>query len=439
MPTQKKAITFIHTADIHFGMENYGRIDHKTGIHTRLLDFKKSLETCINNAIKNKVDFFLFCGDAYKTATPSPTQQKLLLQLFLKLQCAGIPIVIIVGNHDLPASFGKAHSLDIFSDLPLDGLHVVSKPEVIKLNTKNGPINIAGMPWPTRHNLVTKEHYRFKNSNELTDHISEQMGLIIQNMATSLDPDIPAVLAGHLTVANGVFSGSERRAVFGTDPILLPSQLAIAPFDYVALGHLHRHQNLNKKGKTPVIYSGSVEAIDFGERRDKKGYCLVSVTQDKRCSYEFISLATRPMLTIEHHMESGKNQTEQLVEAINKESINNAIIKIVYHLPKDISDRVDLSVIQKATSKAVHVASIIPVHLPPTRQRRAQLNNEMNLEELLTAYLRTKEIKPAKIKDLLAKAHKMHQKVTGLQPTIETPKQQDKDSNKNPGKTEQCL
>ena len=65
-------IRFIHTADIHLGVENYGKIDQKTGIHTRLLDFSHALEYCIDYAIEQKVDFFLFCGDAYKTTSPSP-------------------------------------------------------------------------------------------------------------------------------------------------------------------------------------------------------------------------------------------------------------------------------------------------------------------------------------------------------------------------------
>ncbi len=85
-------ITFIHTADIHFGMENYGKIDAKTGIHSRLLDFERALNFCIDFAIEKNVDFFLFAGDAYKTANPSPTQQKLLMQCLLKLYKANIPI-----------------------------------------------------------------------------------------------------------------------------------------------------------------------------------------------------------------------------------------------------------------------------------------------------------------------------------------------------------
>jgi exonuclease SbcD len=99
---------FIHTADIHFGMENYGRIDPSTGIHSRLLDFERALTFIVDTALEENIDFFLFSGDAYKTATPSPTQQKLLMNSLFRLYKAGIPVIIIVGNHDNPLSFGKA-------------------------------------------------------------------------------------------------------------------------------------------------------------------------------------------------------------------------------------------------------------------------------------------------------------------------------------------
>ena len=88
-------ISFIHTADIHFGMENYGRIDQRTGIHTRLLDFERALNACIDAAIAQEVDFFLFSGDAYKTAHPTPTQQRLLSRCFLRLYAHNIPLIII--------------------------------------------------------------------------------------------------------------------------------------------------------------------------------------------------------------------------------------------------------------------------------------------------------------------------------------------------------
>ena len=160
-------IRFIHTADVHFGMENYGRIDPKSGIHSRLLDFEKAFNFCIDHAIEQNVDFFLFSGDAYKTTNPSPTQQKLFLKSLLRLHHAKIPIVLVIGNHDNPLSFGKANSLEVFSDLPLEGFYVVDKPTTITLNTKNGPIQIVGIPWPTLSPILSEKDRNSPRLREL--------------------------------------------------------------------------------------------------------------------------------------------------------------------------------------------------------------------------------------------------------------------------------
>lgn len=289
-------LTFIHTADVHFGMENYGRIDPETGIHSRLLDFEKAFNFCIDVAIERKVDFFLFCGDAYKTTNPSPTQQKLMLKCLLRLYKASIPVVIIVGNHDNPLSFGKANSLEIFGDMPLDGFHVIDTPTTLTLQTKNGPAQIVGIPWPTRNTIALSDRHLAKDASQITTYISQAVSHIIQNLAKKLDPLIPAVLASHMTISSGIFSGSEKRAIYGNDPVLLPSQLAIEPFDYVALGHLHRFQNLNMNGNIPIVYSGSIERVDFGERKEDKGFCVVSIPAKGKASYEFIKTPQRPLL-----------------------------------------------------------------------------------------------------------------------------------------------
>lgn len=393
---------FFHSADIHFGVENYGRIDAATGIHTRLLDFAKNLGLLVDAAIEQGVDFFLFSGDAYKTANPSPTQQKLFAQLMLRLQQAGIPVVIVVGNHDHPLSFGKAHALDVFSYLPVDGFHVFSKPELKVINTKSGPVQIVGIPWPTRNHLIAHDTHRLKTHNEIAAYISEKVGGLIQAFAQELDPSIPAVLAGHLTVSNGIFSGSEKCAVFGTDPLFLPSQLAIQPFDYVALGHLHRHQNLNEGG-IPVVYAGSIERVDFGERKEEKGYCSVSINSvdgKKQCSYHFVQLPSRPMIQIEVSLKPDQNQTEAVLNEIARYDINDAIVKIVYYLPEGAQDRVDVIVVQRVCAQAMYLVGIFPQHKVVTRERRAALKVDMDMTTLLSRYFETKPQLPAS-KDLL--------------------------------------
>lgn len=383
-------INFIHTADIHFGMENYGRIDSKTGIHTRLLDFQRAFNFCIDHAIAHKVDFFLFSGDAYKTAHPSPTQQKLFFNCLMRLFKANIPVIIIVGNHDNPLSFGKANSLDIFQDLPLEGFHVIAKPSVIPLATKNGLINIVGIPWPTRNTIAMSNQHLYKTGAEITSYISKAVTSIIADFAQKLDPTIPAVLAGHLTVATGIFSGSEKRAIYGTDPIFLPSQLAIAPFDYVALGHLHRYQNLNPNGYPAIIYSGSIERVDFGERKEDKGFCLVTINKKGNTDHTFIKTPMRPFIQLEVHLQPGSDQTEQILSELEQHDITDAVVKILYHLPPGKKDTVDIKAIERACSSAMYLVSIIPIRKPDVRDRRASMKVDMDLQTLLTTYFLSK-------------------------------------------------
>ena len=410
-----KKITFIHTADIHFGMENYGRIDPYTGIHSRLADFAKALHFCVDVAIEKQVDFFLFSGDAYKTHHPSQTQQKLLMECFFRLYKEKIPIIIVVGNHDHPLTFGKANALDLFGQLPLDGFYVIAKPEIITLQTKNGPVQIVGIPWPTRNTIALSAKHIKMTSQDISEYITQAVTSIVANLAQKLDPTLPSVLAAHLTVASGIFSGSEKRAIYGSDPIFLPSQLAIFPFDYVALGHLHRHQQLNPAGTPPIVYSGSIERIDFGERKEEKGFCLVSI-ENKRAEFEFIPGPMRSFVQIDVALHSDMSQTDQIITAIERHSIDDAVVKIVYQLPVGQCDQVDLRKVQFACRSAIDIAGIIPIGHTPARSQRIQgACVNMDLESLLHLYFDNKPEYKDREDDLVKKTLQLWDTITQQQ------------------------
>lgn len=396
-------IRFIHTADIHYGMENYGRIDTRSGIHTRLLDFDRAFNFCIDFAIQENVDFFLIAGDAYKTPNPSPTQQRLFLKALLRLHAAHIPVVIVIGNHDNPLSFGKANTLDILNDLPLETFHVISKPTSLILNTKNGPVQIVGIPWPTRNTLALSDNQQFKTVEQLNEYITKRVTNIIQVYAQQLDHSIPAVLTAHLTVSSGIFSGSEKRAVYGHDPIFLPSELAIPPFDYIALGHLHRYQQLNLNMHPSIVYSGSIERIDFGERKEEKGFCFVTIHCKQQTTHEFIKVPTRPFIQIELKLQHTEEvtYTQQLLAEIEKYDLTHAIVKIMYHVPTLIKDNVNTSTIQKACNAAHDLIGIFPVHEPRPRAHRTNMRIEMNLETILDLYFSQKKEKKDKKQKLV--------------------------------------
>ena len=113
----------LHTADIHLGSNAFGRIDPKTGRNQRLLDFENSFRFMVDYALSQDIDLFLFCGDAYRTADPSPTEQQVFAECLRPVADQGIPIVMLTGNHDHPVSFGNASAIDIFQHLAGD-VHV---------------------------------------------------------------------------------------------------------------------------------------------------------------------------------------------------------------------------------------------------------------------------------------------------------------------------
>ena len=114
----------LHFSDVHIGHEIYGKTDSKTGLNTRLLDFLARLDEVVEKS--KEVDLVVFAGDAFKTRDPSLTYQREFAKRILKMS-QQTPVVMIIGNHDIPPSLGKADTLEIFSALEVPNVYIFSK------------------------------------------------------------------------------------------------------------------------------------------------------------------------------------------------------------------------------------------------------------------------------------------------------------------------
>jgi exonuclease SbcD len=121
----------LHFADAHIDMANYGRHDPATGLPLRVLDFLKSLDTIVETAIEERVDLVIFAGDAYRDRTPAPTFQREWGKRIVRLSRAKIPTILLVGNHDVSPSIGRAHAIQEFDTLQVPHVHVISRPEFL--------------------------------------------------------------------------------------------------------------------------------------------------------------------------------------------------------------------------------------------------------------------------------------------------------------------
>lgn len=379
-------IRILHLADTHIGVENYGRLDTSTGLHTRLQDFVRCLAFAVDTALEQQVDAVLFAGDAYKQAAPNPTHEGQFAEQMTRLADAGIPVVMITGNHDIPAAFGRASALAIFRTLGgADRFTVVERPELVRLDTRSGPLQVACFPWPTRHALLTKDEYKNLSDDEITRTIEQKCETILAKFARDLDPDAPAVLLAHLAVADAVYSGSERSTMIGQDPVILQGVLKNPTFDYVALGHIHKHQDLHGRAQPPVVYSGSLERIDFGEAGEDKGFCLVSLEKGST-AYEFVQTPARRFVKIALDVRGREFPTEALLQRLQAYDVADAVVRVSYTLDDDQKSLVDVRKIYAALDEAFLIAGVTQ-ETTQEQTRRPKLPEGLTIADTLAKYL----------------------------------------------------
>lgn len=396
-------IKLLHFADLHLGMENYGRIDPETGLSTRLTDFLRSYDQVVDYALDNDVSLVVFSGDAYKTRDPNPTYQREFARRIRRLSTAGIPTVLVAGNHDTPSAVGRAITVEIFATLEVENVYVAKKPEVISIETRDGPVQVVALPWITRSALLARDEYKNKNLEEINQLILDKVINIFEGpdgLIGQLDRTVPTILAAHATVQGAVY-GSERSVMLGQE-MILPPRLAKNPaFDYVALGHIHKHQVLNEQ--PPVIYSGSIERIDFGEEREDKGFVVAEVERGQ-ATWQFVKTDARPFVTIEVDVQ-GDDPTADILEAIATRNIENAVVRIIIHTTAEKEPLINEGEIRRALAGAFHIAAIVKDVERKVRLRLGdQPIEEMTPRQMLERYFQVKQTSPERTELLLEHA-----------------------------------
>ena len=378
-----RPIRLIHTGDLHIGVQNYGRMDSATGMHTRLRDFLSTLDKLVDYAVDDKVDAVLICGDVFKNREPDVTQQREFAKRIKRLSDAGIKVYIIVGNHDLHNTAGKATSVEIYDVVKLPGVYVRRKPEVDVLETRNGPLQVAALPYTSPSNLAAEGSSIQDISVSIRDRLGKMLDMLIQR----LDADLPAVLMSHFSLI-GAVPGSEKAIMLGRSNA--SGRLFARPeLDYVALGHIHKHQVLYEK--PPVVYCGSLDRVDFNEEREDKGFVEVSL-QKGDASFEFIKLDTRPLKTFYVDATSG-DPYEEVLKAVEGQVLDDAIIKIRVKLKAhDMSHLRERELYRFLRDRAFYVAGIEKnIVSDLSHLRHPGITEKMDVKHAISEYISKKE------------------------------------------------
>ncbi|MBV8717004.1 MAG: exonuclease SbcCD subunit D [Chloroflexi bacterium] len=392
-----------HIADTHIGMENYGRLNPETGLNQRLHDFLNSLDQAVDGAIEQQVDLVVFAGDIYKTRDPTPTHQREFARRIQRLTSHGIQAILVAGNHDVPMSAGRATSVDIFRALEVPGVTVARTIGTHRLETRSGPVQVIAFPWAVRSLVLAQPEYKNCTIAELNEAMIELTRARLRSEAEALDPRVPAIVVGHVHVF-GARVGAERLLTMGSDPMYDLQTFDLPGIDYVALGHIHKHQVVHYAAPQ-MVYAGSIDRVDFGEQDEPKGWVYVEIPEKGRAEFDFRTVRARPFLTIDARVES-ENATEDVVRAIvrHANALNDAVVRLRLDIPPERFSELREDDIRAQLKSAYYVAPIERTNRQNPRNRWGSAGAEIQRAgplEALALYLEYQKVESARREVLL--------------------------------------
>jgi DNA repair protein SbcD/Mre11 len=399
----------LHLSDIHMGSGfAHGRIDPETGQNTRLHDFAKALSLAIDRALAEPVDLVLFGGDAFPDATPAPYIQQAFAEQFYRLVVAKIPLILLVGNHDRHAQGQGGASLSIYRSLGVPGVIVGDTITTHKIVTRSGEIQILTMPWIDRSTLLTREGTENMSVPEVNELLLSKLQPVLEGEVRQLDPDLPTIVLAHLMADNATL-GAEKLLAVGRGFTIPLAFLTRPCFDYVALGHVHRHQNLNKTNDPAVVYPGSIERVDFSEEKEDKGFVLITVeptvqpaSKNFETTWEFCPLPVRKFCTVKIDVSGKEHPQAAIMAAIGKVEITDTVVRLIYQIDPNQVELISTPAIHDALNLAHHytiqaelISQLSQPRLPelgcsvgdPMVALSTYLDNRPDLKDIATAMI----------------------------------------------------
>lgn len=378
---------FLHTSDWHIGKTLKG--------NDRLPEQRDVLGEIVGIVRDQDVDAVLIAGDIYDSATPSADAQQLVVRTLLDIRNTGIPVIAIAGNHDNAATF------DAYRPLMNEvGIHLVGTPrtsdaggtvEFVARSTGE-PVVVAALPFASQRKIIRAAELVAHTPVEQEISYAQRVEGMIAALASTFRPDAVNIMMAHLTVTGSAFGGGERRqqSLFEYE---VPATAMPASAHYVALGHLHRRQQV--AALCPVHYSGSPIAIDFGEQDNDNVVCLVEATPDTPAQVTDIPITTgRRLLTIRGTVDEVASQAAVVGEAflrvyITEPSRAGLRDEVASYLPNAIDVCID------------------PAFAAPLQgsSRQARAGADRTPSELFADFCATKNVSDPRVEALFARLH----------------------------------
>lgn len=259
----------LHTSDWHLGkvLKGQSRMDEQLAILREIIDV----------AERERPDLVLVAGDIYDTAAPSAETEKVAVRALSALRRHAAAVVVIAGNHDHGPRLDALRTWAEEAGITLRGL--IGKPEdhLITGTTPAGEAwRLAALPFVSQRYAVRASEMFDLSAAEASATYADHVARMIATLTAGFTDGSETVnlITAHLTVVGGKTGGGERDA-HTIEAYSVPSTVFPSSTHYVALGHLHRRQQV--PGPCPVHYSGSPLAVDFGEEENRPSVSVVEV------------------------------------------------------------------------------------------------------------------------------------------------------------------
>ncbi len=289
----------LHTSDWHLGAR-IGRLDRADDAFARIAELAALID-------EEDVDLLLVAGDVFDE-TRTHQLGGLLRRLgdILAPRIAnGLSAVFLAGNHDKESVFPFLNAAkELFGAGAAERVAFIERPSVLELPSRSGgeAVAVVCMPYPThfRYDLEARGWpSRDVRNRELADAVRARITELTEEAARRC-AGLPTVMAAHLLI-RGADIGHGSYCLTEAEDIPV-ERGDLPPWDYVALGHIHKPQDM---GHPNIRYSGSIERMDLGEAGDHKGAVLVQVAGRGKVTHRTIELAATPFASIE-----ASNETE---------------------------------------------------------------------------------------------------------------------------------
>lgn len=243
---------FAHISDLHLGkrIHQFSMIEEQKYILDQIVKIVKEEQT----------DGVLIAGDVYDKIYPSAEAVALFDSFLVNLVKENIKVFVISGNHDSPERIAFLGQLTKKAGVYLSPVYA-GEVESIELTDEFGKVHIYLLPF------IKPVHVRHFFPGESIGNYTEAMQVIVKQM--DLKKEERNILVAHQFVTGAIRSDSEEISVGGLDNI---DASVFEDFDYVALGHIHRPQNI---GEEKIRYCGTPLKYSFSESQDKKTVTIV--------------------------------------------------------------------------------------------------------------------------------------------------------------------